>query len=183
VHACTSFAFMAGPPRTPDSTERFAGFCEAVRAHGLPELASPTVVGGFTEDGGAEAMTTLLVGGRRPAAVVCANDEMAIGALRVLRAAKVAVPAEIAITGFDDIATARHIRPALTTVCQPMREVGKLAVEMLLSRIAQPTAPRRAVVLATETRVRRSCGCGVRTPTTRKRQTRKRPPTPTRTSA
>jgi LacI family transcriptional regulator, galactose operon repressor len=182
VHGCTSFAFMAGPPRTPDSTERFAGFCDAVRAHGLPEPPSPTVVGGFTEHGGAEAMRTLLADGRRPAAVVCANDEMAIGALRVLRAAKIAVPAAIAVTGFDDIATARHIRPALTTVRQPMREVGKLAVEMLLSRIAEPIAPRRAVVLATEPRVRRSCGCGVRASTTRNRQPRQHPATPTRTS-
>lgn len=183
VHGCTTLAFMAGPPRTPDSRERFAGFCEAVRVHGLPVPASPTVVGGFTEDGGADAMTTLLAEGGRPGAVVCANDEMAIGALRVLRAAKIAVPTEIALTGFDDIATARHIRPALTTVWQPMREVGKRAVEMLLARIADPGAPRRACVLATEPRIRRSCGCGTRGSTPRKRSTSRQPPTPTRTPA
>jgi LacI family transcriptional regulator len=180
VHRYTDLVFMAGPPRTPDSTERFAGFREAMRAHGLRDPASPTVVGGFTEVGGAEAMAALLAANRRPQAIVCANDEMAIGSLRVLRAAKLAVPADVAVTGFDDIASARHIRPALTTVHQPMRDVGQQAVEMLLARIADPQARRRAVVLPTEPRIRRSCGCGVRTASTNPRQTTKQPSTRTR---
>ncbi len=174
VHGHTELAFMGGPPRTPDSTERFAGYRDAMRAHGLEAPSSPTIVGGFTEVGGAVAMETLLADGQRPAAIVCANDEMAIGALGALRAAKVSVPTDVAVTGFDDIASARHLRPALTTVHQPMRDVGQLAVEMLLARIADPQARRRSVVLPTEPRFRRSCGCGVRTATTNATRTRKR---------
>jgi LacI family transcriptional regulator len=158
-----------------------------MRAHGLDAPASPPIVGGFTEVGGAEAMESLLENGRCPAAVVCANDEMAIGVLRILRAARLSVPTDVAVTGFDDIASARHLRPALTTVHQPMRDVGQLAVETLLARIADAQARRRSVVLPTEPRIRRSCGCGVRTaatkatrPSTSKRTTTTQPSTRTR---
>ncbi len=92
VHGYTDLVFMAGPPRTPDSSERFAGYRDALRAHGLPAPSSPPVTGGFTVVGGAEAMGRMLADGLPPRAVVCANDEMAIGALRVLRTAKLGEP-------------------------------------------------------------------------------------------
>ena len=63
-----------------------------------------------------------------PRAIVFGNDEMAIGGLAVLRRHKLRVPADVAVTGFDDIATGRHVRPALTTVRQPMRDIGEIAV-------------------------------------------------------
>jgi LacI family transcriptional regulator len=84
---------------------------------------------------------------------------MAIGALTALRAARVRVPAEVAVTGFDDIAVARHVRPPLTTVRQPMRELGERSVRLLLDRLASPEAPRRSLILPTELVQRRSCGC------------------------
>ena len=87
-------------------------------------------------------MRDLIAGGRRPRAIVCGNDEMALGALTALRAAKLRVPADVAVTGFDDIAAARRARPALSTVRQPMRELGERSVRLLLSRIAAGDAPR-----------------------------------------
>jgi LacI family transcriptional regulator len=92
-------------------------------------------------------------------AIVFGNDEMAIGALTTLRRARRKVPAEIALTGFDDIGAARHVRPPLTTVRQPMRELGERSVRMLLDRLADPNQPRQSVVLPTEVVIRRSCGC------------------------
>jgi LacI family transcriptional regulator len=159
VHACTDLAFLAGPDDSPDSEERFAGFCEALREAGLAVPGGPDASGGFTEAGGRQAVAALLAGGRRPQAIVCGNDEMAIGALTALRAARLRVPADVAVTGFDDISAAHHVRPALTTVRQPMRELGERSVRMLLARISDPAAPRRSVVLPTETVIRRSCGC------------------------
>jgi LacI family transcriptional regulator len=159
VHAYTDLAFLAGPDDSPDSEERFAGFCEALREAGLAVPAGPAATGGFTETGGRQAVAALLADGRRPRAVVCGNDEMAIGALTALRAARLRVPADVAVTGFDDISAAHHVRPALTTVRQPMRELGERSVRMLLARISDPAAPRRSVVLPTETVIRRSCGC------------------------
>jgi LacI family transcriptional regulator len=159
VHACTDLAFLAGPAESPDSDERFAGFRQALGDAYLAAPDEPADRGGFTEAGGRQAVQRMLSAGRRPQAIVCGNDEMAIGALAALRAARLRVPADIIVTGFDDIAAARHSRPALTTIRQPMRELGEQSVRMLLDRIADPAAPPKSAILATELVTRRSCGC------------------------
>jgi LacI family transcriptional regulator len=167
AHAITELAFLAGPDGSPDSDERFAGFREALRAAGLPVPRRPAASGGFTESGGEQAVRRLLAGGARPRAIVCGNDEMALGALTALRAARLRVPSEVAVTGFDDIAAARHVRPALTTVRQPMRALGERSVGLLLDRITEEPAQRglarepesKIAVLPVEPVIRRSCGC------------------------
>lgn len=159
-HGLRDVAFVAGPSRSPDSQERFVGYCQALSEAGLKVPESPDVHGGFTESGGARAVTELIGARRRPPqAVVFGNDEMALGGLPVLRRLKVRVPSEVAVTGFDDISAARHVRPALTTVRQPMREIGETAVRALLERIADRDAARRTTMLPTELVVRGSCGC------------------------
>ncbi|MGH3472960.1 MAG: LacI family DNA-binding transcriptional regulator [Nocardioidaceae bacterium] len=163
-HGYTDLAFVGGPPRSPDSVARFAGYRDALRTHDLAMPRGVDADGGFTESGGARAAAALLADREPPQAIVCGNDEMAVGTLGVLRRLKLRVPHDVAVTGFDDIASGRHVRPTLTTVHQPMRDVGEQAVRMLLQRIAHPDAPRRAVVLPTETKLRRSCGCGSRPP-------------------
>jgi LacI family transcriptional regulator len=166
IHGSRELAFVAGPSQSPDSIQRFAGFRAALtgwaeRTGDTLELpTTPHAHGGFTEAGGARAMTQILDGRPRPPrAVVFGNDEMAIGALAVLRARKLRVPADVAITGFDDIASARHVRPALTTVRQPMRQLGEEAVRILLERLGKPEAGRQLLTLPTELEIRRSCGC------------------------
>ncbi len=172
-HGYRDFAFISGPARSPDSMERFAGFAEAMAAAGLPVPGSPDAEGGFTEAGGERAMHAVLAARIRPPhAVVIGNDEMAIGAMTALRAARLRVPTDIALTGFDDIASARHVRPALTTVRQPMRDLGERSLEVLLDRIGKPTSPRRSVVLPTQVVVRRSCGCRGRSTGVRDRRAR-----------
>ncbi len=161
-HGHTDLAFLAGPAGSPDSEERFAGFCAALRGAGLPAPAAPAATGFFTEAGGEHAVRELIAGGRHPRAIVCGNDEMALGALTALRAARLRVPADVAVTGFDDIAAARRATPALSTVRQPMRELGERSVRLLLDRIAAPDTARQSVVLPTELVTRRSCGCASR---------------------
>lgn len=171
VHDYRDIAFVAGPPQSPDSVERFGGFCAALQDAGLPVPAAPHAHGGFTEAGGALALREIFaVRQHPPRAVVFGNDEMAIGGLTVLSEQKLRAAADVAVTGFDDIASARHVRPALTTVRQPMREIGEEAVRILLDRLRDPQGPRRALTLPTEVVVRRSCGCRVGQPTRRGRQ-------------
>jgi LacI family transcriptional regulator len=159
VHGYSDIAFVGGPRHSPDSQERFAGFRDAMSQASLPVPHSPAATGGFTEAGGREAARAMITGGPPPRAIVYGNDEMAVGALSALRAAGLQVPADVAVTGFDDIAASRHVRPALTTVRQPMRQLGEESVRVLLDRIADPAGAPRSVVLPTQAVIRESCGC------------------------
>lgn len=164
AHRITELAFLAGPDGSPDSEDRFAGFRDALRAAGLPTPRRPAASGGFTESGGEQAVRRLLAGAARPRAIVCGNDEMALGAMTALRAARLRVAGDVAVTGFDDIAAARHVRPALSTVRQPMRALGERSVGLLLDRIALHDQPgqeqhSQTEVLPVEPVIRRSCGC------------------------
>jgi LacI family transcriptional regulator len=162
VHGHSDLSFVGGPADSPDSQERFAGFQDALRQASLPVPTAPNAVGGFTEAGGREATGDMLASASRPRAIVCGNDEMALGALSALRAARLRVPADVAVIGFDDIALSRHVRPALTTVRQPMRELGERSVQVLFDRISDPDAPQHSVVLPTQIVIRNSCGCRLR---------------------
>ncbi len=159
VHGYRELVYVGGPEGSPDSNERFLGFCESLEAAGLPVPERPETEGGFTETGGKNAMQRLLGVSKPPRAIVFGNDEMAIGALDVLSKSKISVPDEVAITGFDDIAIARHVNPALTTIKQPMRELGEQAVQLLFARLHDPKAAKRTVYLSTELVLRESCGC------------------------
>lgn len=159
AHGYRDITFISGPPRSPDSTQRFAGYRQAMRAAGLDAPKVPHAIGHFTEAGGARAARELLADRRPPDAIVCGNDQMAIGTLDVLTSLQLRAPRHVAVTGFDDLAAARHVRPHLTTVAQPMRDLGARAVRGVLARLEDPTAPRLESVLPTELVVRRSCGC------------------------
>ncbi len=159
-HGYRELVFVGGPPGSPDSNERFRGFCEALTMVGLTPPGEVTVQGGFTEAGGRRAMGELVALGSLPRVLVFGNDEMAIGALGVLREKGLRIPEDVVVTGFDSIAVSRHVSPTLTTVRQPMRELGEVAVELLLSRIQRSKSSRRSVSLSTELVIRESCGCG-----------------------
>ena len=163
THRVHDLAFVAGPARSPDSKERFVGFASALSDAGLTAPRAPEVHGSFTETGGARAVEQLLEARRTPPrAIVFGNDEMVIGGIAELRRRKLRVPADVAVTGFDDIATGRHVRPSLTTVRQPMRDIGEIAVRALLARLVDPGAARVTAMLPTELVVRASCGCSTR---------------------
>ena len=94
-----------------------------------------------------------------PRAIACANDQSALGVVYALGQRHIDVPGQVAVTGFDDIPVARHLRPQLTTVRQPIQEMGATAFEVLYSMIGNGEAARRDVVLPTRLIRRESCGC------------------------
>lgn len=156
-HGLRDLAFVSGHDDSPDAAARFAGFQRALRDAGLPAPAHPAARGDFTQAGGRAAVTELL--GALPKALVFANDQMAIGALEVLEQQDIRVPDDVAVVGFDGIPLGRVVRPALTTVTQPMRKLGETAVDLLIERLAKPEREPRSVMLpVTQTR-RTSCGC------------------------
>jgi len=157
-HRYRRLCFVAGPKDAPDAVARQAAFERAVA--GTPDSGIDQVIhGDFSEDSGVEAARVLLGRTALPQAVACANDQMAIGALRELQRAGVRVPADVAVTGFDDLYPSRIISPPLTTVSQPIHELGSRATRRLMARIATPELPPRAEVLPTRLVIRTSCGC------------------------
>ncbi len=127
--------------------------------HGMTDPRRPDAHGDFTTPGGSRAAAEIVAAGRVPRALVCANDQTAIGAMRALRHAGFRIPEDVALTGFDGISLGEHLRPGLTTVVQPMRELGETAVTLIKERIASPALPSRAVELPVRMELRGSCGC------------------------
>lgn len=158
THGYRDVRFVAGPD-SQDSVSRFLGFRSALVERGLPAPEQPELVGDFTTVGGGRVVTRLLENGGVPRALVCVNDQTAVGAMAALRQAGVRVPQDVAVTGFDGIQLGRHLRPSLTTVVQPMHAFGAEAVRLLRDRIADSTLPGRDVELPVRLEPRASCGC------------------------
>ncbi len=98
-------------------------------------------------------------GAELPRAIACANDQSALGVVYALMQHGLDVPRDVAVTGFDDIPVARHLRPQLTTVRQPIQELGATAFEVLYSMINDAGHAPRDIVLPTRLVARESCGC------------------------
>lgn len=160
-HGLRRLTFLGDPDESPDVAGRHAGVraaLEAAGAAGNPASGGEPVRCAFNVEAGYAAARSVLR--RRPAdrpqALVCANDEVALGALRAAEDLGISVPRELAVTGWDDIMAARYAR--LTTVRQPMRELGATAARWLHQLIRGEGNGRRTEVLPTRLVVRSSCG-------------------------
>ena len=181
-HGRRRLFYINGPENAPDAQERQRTLLQVLRRHPHCRLVG-TAGGMFTVASGEQAGQRLLDSGDElPDAVVCANDQMAIGLLQAFGRAGVRVPADVAVVGFDDIFPASLCDPPLTTVHQPMRLLGERACARLLDRIARPSLRPKVELLPTELVLRSSCGCPpgtmTRRPVTRLRARRPaaRPP-------
>ena len=159
-HGRQRLFYLDGPPGVSDARQRRLAFEDVLRAHPGCELAG-SYPGQFSVQSGEEAGTRLLAehGDFLPDALVCANDQMAIGALQAFARAGVRVPEDVAVVGFDDIYPGSLSHPPLTTVHQAMGLLGERACARLLDRISQPSLRRRVELLPTELVLRSSCGC------------------------
>jgi len=158
-HGYRSLAFLSGHPDSPDNQARARAFEAQALACGAEIHAAAIWHGDYSASGGARVIASLLDEGRMlPRAIVCANDQTALGVMHALARRGIAVPNEVAVTGFDDVPVARHLQPPLTTVRQPIQELGATAFEVLHSRI-NGSGGRRDVVLPVRLMIRESCGC------------------------
>ena len=156
----TRIAFITGPPVSSNAKDRRTGYERALAGAGLALDESLVADGRVEEQGGREAMRALLAQGPRPTAVFAANDMMALGAMKTIRREGFRVPEDIAVIGFDDIPISQYIEPSLTTVHQPMYQIGRRAAETLAAQVLNgrdETAATRHI-LRTRLVIRESCG-------------------------
>lgn len=127
-------AVVTAPPQ-PGSALRLAGLERALAEAGRRETRLRVYAGNFSAESGGRAAEAILREARRPTAVFCLNDEMAFGALQVFAAAKVAVPDEISVMGYDDVRMAGVVTPALTTVHAGAGDIARLLVEAITRKL------------------------------------------------
>jgi LacI family transcriptional regulator, repressor for deo operon, udp, cdd, tsx, nupC, and nupG len=138
-----SIAYVSGPAENVLERERFRGYQNGLRASGLAFDPDLVVAGDYTLESGVRAGEDLLRRTKRPTAVFCTSDEMAIGIVRTLSSAGVRVPEDISVAGFDDIEFAAAAQPALTTIHQPRRELGQTAATVLIDLLQGRSAAKR----------------------------------------
>jgi LacI family transcriptional regulator len=159
-HGYGTVSYLGGHVDSPDNLARHETLAEEVTRCGAEFVDGPAWQGNYLAIGGARVIERLLASrAPLPRAIACANDQTALGVVYTLAAHGVDVPGQVAVTGFDDIPVARHLRPQLTTVRQPIQDLGATAFEVLHSMISNGPPAIRDFVLPTRLVRRESCGC------------------------
>lgn len=135
--------------------ERCAGYRDALAAAGIAAARELIAAGDGKPEGGMAAAKKLLALRKPPTAIFCYNDMTALGALRSIHEAGLGVPRDVSVVGFDDLFIASYTAPPLTTVRQPMRRMGKLAMEHLL-KLMSGSEPAQTIHLPAELVIRQS---------------------------
>ncbi|MFD5074560.1 LacI family DNA-binding transcriptional regulator [Streptomyces sp. NPDC058371] len=152
----TVIATITGPLDMYVAQCRLRGYQDALTLAGLEHAQSLVAESDFTQDSGRRAMTELLE--RHPGidGVLAASDTTAAGAMEALRAAGRRLPKDVSVIGFDDFPLAQCTEPRLTTVRQPLEEMGRAMIRLLLEDMEEPSVAYRHVILRTELTVRDS---------------------------
>jgi len=136
-------AFVGGPPDSTPAGERLAGFRSALEAAGVDAGSATVRAGAFRYDDGL-ACAPMLRTGDRPTAIFAASDDVALGVLEAARQVGLRVPEDLSVMGFDDTFAAHAASPQLTTVRQPLTQMGRMAIHAAVDGIrtgARPTPP------------------------------------------
>ncbi|AHB72457.1 transcriptional regulator RbsR [Cronobacter malonaticus] len=152
----TRIACVTGPLDKTPARLRLEGYRTAMQRAGLPVAEGYEVIGDFEFAGGLRAMQSLLALPEPPQAVFMGNDAMAVGAYQALYQAGLRIPQDIALVGYDDIELASYMTPPLTTIHQPKDELGELAIDVLIHRMAQPELQQQRLQLTPVLTVRGS---------------------------
>lgn len=155
----TRIAFIKGALAVRSAVDRLRGYKAALADCDIPIKEELVIEGDFLQRTGYETTKRLLQNvDPPPTAIFASNDLSAFGAMEAIREAGLRIPEDISIIGFDDIPQASLVYPKLTTVHQPLEQMGRVAVKMLLERIEDRSHPPQRVTLATQFVIRDSCG-------------------------
>jgi LacI family transcriptional regulator len=149
-------ACLAGPRDVPTSQQRVEGYKKALEESGISVDTELVFYGDFQIESGIRFFPVIRSLPQKPTAIFSCNDLMAIGLLKAARNAGCRIPEDCSIIGYDDILISSHVTPSLTTMAQPRYEMGHTAAEMLISKIADPSAPERKILKARLV-IRESC--------------------------
>lgn len=149
--------FITGEMAYGCALERLAGYRAALEEHNIPFDPELVSEGNFWQPQGYQCARQLLSLPHPPTAIFASNDVMAFGAMEAARELGLRIPNDLSIIGFDDIPQAAHMHPPLSTVRQPLEEMGRSAVHLLFKYITNPQAEIERVELATRLIIRESC--------------------------
>jgi LacI family transcriptional regulator len=154
----SKIAFLAAPDDLMFSRYRLKGFLNGLDTHKIPRISSLIIQSDLTHSGGYAKTLSLLNLPSPPDAIVSSNDLMAFGAISAAQEMGLQVGKDIAITGFDDTSMAEHSHPPLTTVHQPVYQIGGIVTEMLIRRIEGENQDKEKILLKPSLVIRQSCG-------------------------
>lgn len=149
--------FIAGNPNSADGPERSQAYKALSRKYGFDQDDELTVQGDFTFESGEREMPKLLTLKKRPTAIFAASDYMAIGAMRVIKSQGLSIPKDIAVMGFDNTLEAAYVEPSLTTIRQPLQEMGEKAVDLAIRSMNDENFEPQTLALKPELMKRQSC--------------------------
>jgi LacI family transcriptional regulator len=144
-HGHRHIGHLTGPLAYPDARDRLHGYRRALAEAGVAHDDRYVVESTFTEDGGARDVVRLLDRAPELTAVFVGNDQMAAGAMRAIREGGREIPTDVSVIGYDDVFLARYLTPALTTIRQPLVDMGRAAAHLLLGRLGQPGSGEEVV--------------------------------------
>jgi LacI family transcriptional regulator len=162
-HGRSHLVFVGDPDSSRDVSERYSGFRTAHVVAQVP-LRRPPLRVPLVEGAGVKVADEILRRRVKVDGLVCGNDDLALAIMRRLQDNGVRLPDDLAVVGWDDVPAARYISPGLTTVRQPIRDLGRLAAAQLHARIIGEQPAGGARVLPTRVVLRSSCGCAVLSP-------------------
>ncbi len=131
-------AHLKGPNGMAVAEQRFKGYSECLKKYGLPEDESLIINTNFKVESAIDPVRQLLALPERPDAIFCVNDQVAIGAMKIIRDYGLSIPTDIAIAGFDDSPISGYISPSLTSVARPGRKIGMEAARILVNYLETP---------------------------------------------
>ncbi len=149
--------FVTGEMRLGCAVDRLEGYKAALADHGIAFDPALVVEGHFQQPDGYAGANALLALPDPPTAIFASNDVSAFGVMDAVRDHGLRIPEDVSVIGFDDIPEAAHVHPGLTTVRQPLEQMGRLATRMLLRQIKDPEYTGERIELPTELVIRQSC--------------------------